>query len=236
MALTREQVEQSMHPSLGKANPERVENAFWDWMIRQRRSAQFARGEFRLRGGMQPRDAAGMSAWRRCPNGPMYCFTRFGRTVTQLLDGRIVYVGGEHKDWYDPDFCIYNDVVVESADGSFDVYVYPEDIFPPTDFHTATLVEGRLYLIGNLGYRDLREIGETQVCCLDTDTFAIEPVITAGNGPGWIHGHRAEFDRSANEIRIWSGKVIDAADTPLRPNVHVYALHLDSCMWRKVEA
>jgi hypothetical protein len=27
-------------------------------------------------------------------------------------DGRVVYLGGDHEDSYDPDFCIYNDVVV----------------------------------------------------------------------------------------------------------------------------
>jgi len=26
----------------------------------------------------------------------------------QLPDGRLVSVGGEHEDYYDPDFCIYN--------------------------------------------------------------------------------------------------------------------------------
>ncbi|KAK3899811.1 hypothetical protein C8A05DRAFT_17812 [Staphylotrichum tortipilum] len=43
---------------------------------------------------------------------PVFCFERFGRTVTLLPDGRVVFVGGEHEDHYDPDFFIYNDVVV----------------------------------------------------------------------------------------------------------------------------
>jgi hypothetical protein len=43
---------------------------------------------------------------------PVFCFRRFGRTETKLPNGRIVYIGGEHEDIYDPDLNIYNDVVV----------------------------------------------------------------------------------------------------------------------------
>ncbi len=40
--------------------------------------------------------------------GPVWCFFRLGVTRTELSDGRIICIGGEHKDRYDPDFCIYN--------------------------------------------------------------------------------------------------------------------------------
>lgn len=39
---------------------------------------------------------------------PVWCFTRWGATRTKLPDGRVVCIGGEHEDSYDPDFCIYN--------------------------------------------------------------------------------------------------------------------------------
>jgi len=39
---------------------------------------------------------------------PIWCFKRVGNTRTRLPDGRIICVGGEHEDFYDPDFCIYN--------------------------------------------------------------------------------------------------------------------------------
>lgn len=42
------------------------------------------------------------------PFSPVRCFQRFGSTVTVLPDGRLVHIGGEHEDEYDPDFCIYN--------------------------------------------------------------------------------------------------------------------------------
>ena len=35
-----------------------------------------------------------------------------GRSTVWLPDGRVVLIAGEHEDSYDPDFCIYNDVVV----------------------------------------------------------------------------------------------------------------------------
>ncbi|KAK4449002.1 hypothetical protein QBC34DRAFT_300250 [Podospora aff. communis PSN243] len=66
--------------------------------------------------GDQAYNAKRMLDIRPGPPGtnPSWCFDRFGRTTTWLEDGRIVFIGGEHEDWYDPDFCIYNDVVVVS--------------------------------------------------------------------------------------------------------------------------
>ena len=59
-------------------------------------------------------------------DGPIWTFDRMGRTETELPDGRVVCVGGEHEDFYDPDFCIYNDVVIYHGDGTFDAArVYP---------------------------------------------------------------------------------------------------------------
>ena len=70
-------------------------------------------------------------------------------------------IAGEHEDFYDPDFCIYNDVFVERARRPPGIYRYPKDVFPPTDFHTATLVGDEIILIGSLGYRDLRRAGRS---------------------------------------------------------------------------
>ena len=76
--------------------------------------------------------------------GPVWCAQRFGQTVTLLPDGRAVQIAGEHEDHYDPDFTIYNDVFVHEPDGTIRIFGYPEAVFPPTDFHTATLVEPSL--------------------------------------------------------------------------------------------
>lgn len=71
---------------------------------------------------------------------PVWCFHRFGKSITEFPDGRIIEIGGEHEDYYDPDFCIYNDVVVHYGGGRFEIFGYPEEVFPPTDSHSATLV------------------------------------------------------------------------------------------------
>src|SRR6185503_1846850 len=114
---------------------------------------------------------------------------RFGQSITRLPDGRIVQVAGEHEDAYDEDFCIYNDVFVHEPGGAITLYGYPEDVFPPTDFHTATLVGDAIYLIGSLGYAGARRYGHTPVFRLDTRTFRIERLAPAGDPPGWIYGH-----------------------------------------------
>lgn len=89
--------------------------------------------------------------------GPVFSFDRFGRSITKLPDGRMVFIAGEHEDSYDPDFCIYNDVCVIDGAGSLDYYLYASDVFPPTDFHSATLIGDAIWIIGCLGYRQQRQ-------------------------------------------------------------------------------
>src|SRR6185312_15079372 len=101
----------------------------------------------------------------------------------------VVQVAGEHEDFYDEDFCIYNDVFVHSRDGGIRIFGYPESVFPPTDFHTATLIGEYIYLIGSLGYSGHRRYGTTPVYRLHTGTFKIEPLETTGAAPGWLYEH-----------------------------------------------
>lgn len=49
---------------------------------------------------------------------PVWCFVRYGATRTKLPDGRVVCIGGEHEDAYDPDFCIYNGKYLPPANKS----------------------------------------------------------------------------------------------------------------------
>lgn len=121
--------------------------------------------------------------------GPGWTNERFGQSTTVLPDGRSVLIGGEHEDYYDPDFYIYNDVIVRDPRGAVEIFGYDETTLPPTDFHTATLVGDRVLVVGNLGYRDRRISGSTQVLELDTATWHVRRLETTGQGPGWIHGH-----------------------------------------------
>ena len=58
---------------------------------------------------------------------------------------------------YDPQFFIFNDVVVyDPQSDSYELYRYPTYVFPPTDFHTTTLLGDSIRIIGNLGYKQDR--------------------------------------------------------------------------------
>ena len=100
--VTSELFREWRSPRFGQSNPQRMNNPVWEWLIKSRISA-YAANE-RLNGP----DA--MKA------GPCWCFDRFGQSSTKLPDGRTVLIAGEHEDYYDPDFYIYNDVVILHPD------------------------------------------------------------------------------------------------------------------------
>ena len=178
----------------GSANPTRMDCEFWHHMIRSGQGAYFGEMEFNPQG----RGGAGTPVW---------CFKRFGPTRTPLPDGRIVCIGGEHEDFYDPDFAIYNDVIVVSPDGALAIYGYPKEVFPPTDFHTATLCGDRIIIVGRLGYPNERGGADTPVFGLNLSTYAMSRLITTGPSPGWIFGHHARLVDSGRTLRVWGGKV-----------------------------
>jgi hypothetical protein len=153
----------------GTANPSVMNKPFWKYMIARGGSAYSARQLFLDKEDLAKEGEIEGVKYPDWPFGPVWCFDRFGGTVTKLPDGRFVHIGGEHEDFYDPDFCIYNDVVViatpqlsnpatssmpegDIPDGcdmppsrvialeDIAIYGYPLDVFPPTDFHTSTYV------------------------------------------------------------------------------------------------
>ncbi len=165
--------------------------------------------------------------------GPVWCCDRFGQTTTALPDGRVVYIAGEHEDHYDPDFFIYNDVVIVQPDGECVILGYPTDAFPPTDFHTATLVGNRIILIGCLGYPQDRQLGITQVLELSLDGFAVRKVETQGDGPGWISRHIATLSGSGNAIVVTAGEVLRDLEQDLCDNVEDWSLDLNTWTWTR---
>lgn len=82
-------------PRYGINNPEIIQNEFWEAMVRSGVDAYSGRSDEEKRSFV---------------DAPLWCYQRFGRSITILPDGRIVEIAGEHEDSYDPDFCIYNDV------------------------------------------------------------------------------------------------------------------------------
>lgn len=209
-------------PREGTENPTRLDNPLWAALVRE------------------PFDERRLNAYQvnkrfghqRRPYGkPTWCFDRFGQSQTALADGRTIYIAGEHEDYYDPDFFIYNDVAVVAPDATVAFYGYPHAVFPPTDFHTATLAGDHLWLVGSLGYADARRPGVTQVCRLDLRTLAIELLATTGDAPGWLHKHDARLDGGAIAVR--GGLVDRGPDAPFDENIDEWALDLASLAWTR---
>jgi ankyrin repeat protein len=110
ITCTPEDYRAAKHRVFGNANPQLMNFPFWRAMVACGQTAYHARAHF---------DQG------RLDDGAVWCFDRFGKSFTELADGRVVEIAGEHEDHYDPDFCIYNDVIVHHGDGNFEIYGYP---------------------------------------------------------------------------------------------------------------
>ncbi len=212
------------YPRFGDRNPEEMLSPFWREMVKFRWRAYTARYHYQ-----DKEHSSGKS------RKAVWCFRRFGQSITVLPDGRVIEIAGEHEDFYDPDFCIYNDVVVYDGQGDFKIYGYPTTVFLPTDFHTATPVDSWIYIIGNLGYGRDCTIGETPVYRLNCNTFAIEKIITCGESPGWISKHRAVL--RDHKIYISGGEVwASQQEQPRLINDDTsYILDLNEHCWHRSE-
>jgi len=235
MAFSAADYNELARPRYGKTNPEKIDNPMW--------LAAISSGETAYEIRVQNDDTASgegvgsaLSSYREQTDGPVWTWQRFGRTTTRLPDGRLIHVGGEHEDWYDLDFCIYNDVVVEHPDGRCEIFGYPMDLFPPTDFHTATLVGETIWIVGNIGYRDLRRWGETQIFALHTRSLVMERVSSI-DCPSWLHRHWAELI-SEREIVVGGGSLIELTgegNELTRDNRACFVLDLATMAWRPVQ-
>lgn len=240
-----------MSRAFGRFNPERVFNPFWTAMVRCGGSASLAEMKFanEARSIGKRKTSAPPQKTRKAWNDPratpgtaldfdrgypIWCYRRFGKSITRLPDGRYIEIAGEHEDFYDLNFCIYNDVIVHDGHGQCEIYAYPSDVFPPTDFHSATLVGDVIYIIGNLGYGPDRRPGFTPVYRLNIHSFKIEPVETRDDMPGWIHGHNAEYD-GQSRIRISGGRcaVMQDGKLELGYNPDVFELDVKTLKWTR---
>ncbi len=214
----------------GTTHPERVENELWELTIRNGWNGYMLQQHLAPTIKINWQNFSPHSGYRDTDPGPFWSWERFGRTSTKLPDGRIIHIAGEHEDSYDPDFCIYNDVVIEHPGGHREFYLYPKEVFPPTDFHSATLIGDEIFLIGSLGYHDLRRVGETQVLKLNTQTLRIEWISTSGDGPGWISRHTAAM-LGETSILVTGGKV--QTDKDYETNTGIFELDLTTWAWRR---
>ncbi|MEM6689721.1 MAG: ankyrin repeat domain-containing protein [Planctomycetota bacterium] len=207
-------------PRYGKANPEVMNIPFWNEMVRT--------GIFAHRAKKQFRDVADISQ-------PTWCHSRYGVSLNELPDGRLVQIGGEHEDYYDPDFCIYNDVLVHEKGGRFEIMGYPKNVFPPTDFHTATYFDGHIYIIGGLGYQGTRQFGMTPVYRLDCRSWKIESFASTGDNPGWIYKHVALMEEEGI-LMVSAGKVCVEVDGREKheDNTDRFAFDLQIGVWTRI--
>lgn len=208
------------HRSFGNSNPQICKNSFWYDMVRCNAGAWKARRQFD--------DTAASS------DDPVWCYERYGMSLTAIGRGEFIEIAGEHEDSYDPDFCIYNEIFHHKGQGEFTIYQYPKDIFPPTDFHTATLVNGYIYIIGNLGYPDERAYGTTPVFRLEINSFKIEKIETFGEYPGWIYNHSTALEGQST-IRVQGGEILErnAENETHKLNEFDFELDLNTLRWTK---
>ena len=206
-------------PRPGISNPENLTNQFWVYAIR------YGGSSWQLN-----QDLGGPDEFEA---GPCFSFQRYGQAKVILDDGRRVLIGGTHEDFYDPGFCIYNDVVV-IEDDKVTIYGYPVNIFPPTDYASATLVGNEIWIIGHLGYREHRNEAPTNVFILNIDDWSIRVAECHGNDPGSIWGHCAELSSDGKQLLISSGechcKLVGLPDQSLI-NPSLYVLNLENFNW-----
>ncbi len=196
-----------------------MNNPLWEWLIESGLDAYSANEACN---GPSSIDA-----------GPMWCFQRYGQSTTQLPDGRSVLIGGEHEDHYDADFYIYNDIVIAAENERPRILGYPREVFPPTDFHTATLIGERILVIGNLGYPGDRRADGTQVLVVECKDWSVSRIHSSGIAPGWIHDHQARLQDDAR-ILITGGKVDRGAGLSLAENIDDWLLHVDGWRWERL--
>lgn len=212
-------------------NPTNLSNPYWQWIIEQKLYpnailAVIPQADENL---YQKRHFGEASPTDVVP--PVWCFDRIGQTSTLLPDGREILIGGEYDDFYDPNFCIYNDVVVKHPSGRIEIFGYPLHVFPPTDFHTATLIGNKIYIIGSMGYFDQRHYSETPIFTLDTNTMQIHR-IESRNHIGWINEHQAMA--KDGQIIVSGGRVFDDDHSPMRENFDTWSFNPKTLIWKNI--
>lgn len=219
-AVTRDRFLVWRFPRVGARNPHPMSNPVWQWLAgRPELNAYMANAHFDGPSSMEV--------------GPCWCNSRFGQSVTALPDGRVVAIGGEHEDHYDPDFFIYNDVLLTRPSGDIEVYGYPYEVFPPTDFHSATLVGDRIVIVGCLGHPSQRRPGVTPTFALDTSGLAISALVTTGDNPGWIFEHTAELSADGRQITVRGGeRAVESGG--FRENIDDWSLDVESLSWTRL--
>jgi hypothetical protein len=139
-----------------------------------------------------------------------------------------------HETTYYPGMAnlLMADVFVINKDGSIRIFVYPYSVFPPTDFHSATLVGDDIYIIGCLGYWPDRKKRPFPVYKLSIHDFHIEHVPTYGDMPASIYDHAARLvDEKTIEISEGKIQMVNGDNEIIEPNYKIYRLDVGTMRW-----
>lgn len=218
-ASVREAYETFCSPKRGTANPENQTNPVWAWLVQHKAHPYYLRDALGIR-----HDQEIFPAWS---------FERFGQSETVLPDGRTIYIGGEHEDFYHRDFYIYNDVVVTDPTGGIEIFGYPTDLFPPTDFHTATLIGDEIWIIGKLAYPEDRDPDTTKVFVLNLNNCAIRQINCFGDAPPHLYKHFATLLPNGRTIRCDGGIITHRASGRPIENLTIWDFDIAEQRWHK---
>lgn len=222
--LIRITLEELIHfgePREGISNPEIIQNNFYTEMIITNASPSKVNWQFE-------NDKYVPDKKKKYPR--LWTNNRLGQTITELKDGRTIFIGGEYEDFYDPFFYIFNDIIIYEPNGEKKVLLYPYKDFPPTDFHTATLIGNQIYIIGRMGF-DIPEDGSTPVYILNTDTYKLRELKIRNKIDGCVNSHQSEL--TSNGIIIHSGKIL-AKNKNMTVFTEKYLLNIKESRWIKL--
>ncbi|MDQ9022255.1 hypothetical protein RFI02_14195 [Acinetobacter sichuanensis] len=151
------------------------------------------------------------------------------------IGGNDVFISGslklyETKDYYFPEFKIYNDVYIKFFDGTYELWNYPEEQFPPVYEHTTLYDEytDKFYIIGGLGSGDRQRKNITEIYALDLETKDIQKIEALGESPPCLHSH---------SVKIWNRDLIEMKGGFILhkgiaiKNLYIWYFNLKTKMW-----
>lgn len=211
----------------GTEQAQELTNPVWEWLFQGRIDPYHAHVRFK---------SPLARIFRRIdfPSEPRWAGCRMGQSCTRLSDGREFWIAGEHEDYYDPDFYIYNDVIVRHPDQRLQIFGYSTSDFRPTDFHSATAFDNdcSILIMGSIGYPDDRREGVTQLYRLNTGTLHVSELQTTGDAPGWIHKHQAALSADGRSVVVQRGQVWSGAE--FLENIDEWSLDLTELRWTRL--
>lgn len=228
--ITRELFDLWREPRFGVTNPTDLTNPVWVWLVKKK-----------LHPDQIVREMLSDEEWENRFDGTpkpeklTWCACRDQMTLTTLPDQTKIIIGGQNEDSFIPGGIVsYNDVIVIRPSGEISIYGYPENVFPLTYWHTATLFQDKIVIIGNSKYNIIKNGNYNFVYILNILTWEIERVETGGEVPPLIAHHEAKLDEGGGALLIRGGEFDRGPDLPSVANIDVWSLDLATYTWKNL--